>query len=282
MTAAPHPAPGPAPGPPCPTLWLDGRLVPAADARIAPDDRGLLLADGVFETVALRAGGPRHPLPHLARLRAGAAALGIPVPFPDRELLDALSATAWANARPEGSLRLTLTRGPGPRGLLPPIIPRPTLLIASFPPSPPLPRARLVVSTTTRRNEHSPLSRIKSLCYADNLLARREAEAHGADDALLLNTAGRLACATAANVLLRTPDHRWLTPPLSDGALPGIARGILLAHGLVAEARIDGQILREARCIILCNSLSLRDAVSLDDRPLDPDPPALDRFAVAA
>ncbi|MBE7213377.1 MAG: aminotransferase class IV, partial [Gluconacetobacter diazotrophicus] len=101
---------------PTPTIWLNGRLLPAAEAAIPPDDRGLLLADGLFETIRLSGGGPAHPLAHLARLRAGAAVLGIPVPFPDPVLLDALASTAWSNALPDGSLRLTLTRGPGPRG----------------------------------------------------------------------------------------------------------------------------------------------------------------------
>ena len=63
---------------------------------------------------------------------------------------------------------------------------------------PPLPDgpARAIIGTT-RRNEHSPLANVKALGYLDNILARREAEARGADEALLLNTAGRLASASA-------------------------------------------------------------------------------------
>ena len=62
--------------------------------------------------------------------------------------------------------------------------------------------ASAIIATVTRRNEHSPLAGCKCLNFLDNILARQEAEKRGADEALLLNTAGRLAEASAANLFL--------------------------------------------------------------------------------
>ena len=248
-------------------VWLNGGLHAAAEACIAPDDRGLLLADGVFETIRLRDAVPCHLPAHLERLHIGAAVLGIAVPHSDAALATALSATAAANHLADGILRLTLTRGRGPRGLSPPSDPRPTVLIAASPTPASLPPARLVVATRTRRNAHSPLSRIKSLGYGDNILARMEAVERGADEALLLNTDGELACATIANVLVHK-DGDWLTPPVSDGALPGTARARLLRAGLISEASIDTILLSSLPAIVLCNNLGLRETTSLDGHAL--------------
>ncbi len=204
--------------------WLNGRLLPPEQARLDPADRGFLLGDGVFETLRATA----HLDRHLARLREGAATLGIALPWPNPEI--AAAATAVLGGR-DAALRITLSRGPAPRGLLAPAGTQPTLLITAGPLPPPLPPARLIVARTTRRNEHSPLARIKSLNYLDSIIARQEAEAAGADDALLCNTAGRIAEATAANVFVRH-GRAWTTPPVADGALPGIARALLLEFGV--------------------------------------------------
>jgi branched-chain amino acid aminotransferase len=132
-----------------------------------------------------------------------------------------------ANGLSDAGVRLTLTRGPGPRGLAPPPETTPTLLIAAFALPPPAQPVRATIAQGTRRNERSPLSRTKALGYLDAILALREANERQADEALLLNTRDRLACATAAN-LWAVRDGHLFTPPLDDGALPGITRGLLL------------------------------------------------------
>jgi branched-chain amino acid aminotransferase len=252
-------------------LWLDGDLVAPSAARIDPADRGLLLGDGLFETMRAVAG--RVPLldRHLARLRAGAEELGIPVPYDDVAIAAASAAVLAADRLADAALRLTLTRGPGPRGLPPPPAPRPTLLLAAFPlPSPPLP-ARAILATVTRRNERSPLLRLKTLSYLDSLLALREAQGRGADEALLLNTAGRLACATTANLFLIEPDGRLATPPPSEGVLPGITRGLIieLADELgvaCVEEPLPPARLRSAAGTFLTGSLAgIRPLLAVDD-----------------
>ncbi|MGH6913983.1 MAG: aminotransferase class IV, partial [Geminicoccales bacterium] len=170
-------------------------------------------------------------------------------------------------------LRLTLSRGSGPRGLAPPDQPAPTLLItaAAIGGKPPAPARAVIV--TTRRNEHSPLAGLKSLNYLDNLLSLREAREKGADEAILLNTAGRLACASAANLFL-VEGERLLTPAEREGVLPGVTRAALLeiARGLglaVEETGMPPSTLGRAEEAFLTNSLlGIRPLVEIDGRPV--------------
>ena len=264
-------------------IHLNGALVSAAEARVDPADRGLTLGDGLFETIRARGGRPLRLAAHCARLRAGAEVLDLPVPVSDEALGRALEETLKANAVTDGVLRLTLTRGPGPRGLLPPPQPRPTLLItAAAEASSPSP-IRAVIATTTRRNEHSPLSRCKCINYLDNILARLEAAKRGAEDALLLNTAGRLAGTTIANLFL-VIDGAVVTPPVADGALPGVMRGEVLAAAGAEERSLKPEDLARASEAFVTNCLGIRPVVSVDGAPMgDGRPgPVFEKFRAIA
>lgn len=243
---------------PEPVVWIDGALRLASQARIMPHDRGFTLGDGVYETLRAEDGAIHHTARHLARLRRGAAVLGIPVRQNDAAILAAMEEVLAASGLRAAALRVTLTRGPAARGLMPPSDPAPTLVVAATPLPVPSP-ARLIVASETRRNEFSPLSRIKSLAMLDSVLARMEAERYGADDAVLLNTRGNVAEATAAN-LFALVGGEWLTPRLEDGALPGIAREIALEQGRVREARIALDALLQADALRLVNALVEREA----------------------
>jgi branched-chain amino acid aminotransferase len=251
-------------------LWLGEGLVEAAEARIDPADRGLTLGDGLFETVRVSGGRPLRFADHLRRLHRGAALLGLPVPLSDAALGDAAEAVLRANGLAGGLvdavLRITLTRGVGARGIAVPDPCRPTLAITAAA-RPPAPGPALIIGAgSTRRNDRSPLSRIKSLNYLDNILARQEADRAGADDAVLLNTRDRVACATVAT-LFAVVDGALVTPPEDDGALPGIRRGELLAEG--AETRpLSVADLRRATEIFLTNCLSVRPVIILDGSPV--------------
>ncbi len=240
-------------------VWLDGALVPAAVARIDPTDRGFTLGDGLFETIAVRDGRGQRLEAHFARLRSGADVIGLPVPLSDDALADAVASVAADNGLGDAAVRLTLTAGPGPRGLPRPDPARPTVLMTAGPLPPPLPPARLIVARGTCRNERSPLSRIKSTNYLDSILARREAEAAGADDAVMLNTAGRVAEATAANIFLQL-DCGWVTPPVEEGALPGVMRAAMIEAWAAAERPVTVDDLGRADAIMLTTALGLREA----------------------
>ena len=257
-------------------VWLNGALLAAEAARIDPADRGFTLGDGVFETIRAGAGGPRRLDQHLGRLRAGAGVLGIAVGWTDHAITDAIVAVLAGCALTEAALRITLSRGPSRRGVLPPMAPEPTLLIAATPLPPASQPARLVICRGTRRNEHSPLSRIKSLNYLDGVLARMEAASRGADDALLLNTAGWIAESSVANLFVQI-DGAWMTPPVTDGALPGIARAALLTLTRAHERRLELADLARCSAALLTNSLSMRPVAAIEGGPCDVD--AAGRFA---
>jgi branched-chain amino acid aminotransferase len=254
-------------------IWLNGALEAVGSARIDPTDRGLTLGDGLFETLCAQGGVPRRAGLHLARLRKGAGVLGIDVPLDDARIMAAFEAVLAANGLADAVLRLTLTRGVGPRGIAPSPAARPTLLITASAVAAMAETINVVICQSTRRNEFSPLSGVKSLNYLDNIIARREAIARAANDAILLNTQGFVAEACVANVFV-FKNGKWLTPFVGDGALPGIFRGRLLARGVVVEGRITVEDLSSADCVCLGNTLSLGAVVMLDGREMKTDPEA--------
>lgn len=248
------------------SVWLNDGLIEVEAARIDPRDRGLLLGDGLFETVRVRDGHLRLWSAHFARLAAGAAALGIPLP--DTDLPAAIAVLLEANALTDAAVRLTLTRGVGPRGVTPPEPCSPTLLITAAPLAGPSSRpVALCIARSTCRNEHSRLSRLKTLNSLESVIARREALARGFDEAVVLNTRGRVAEATAANLFLRLGD-RWLTPPIAEGALPGVVRGELLAARFATEEIVTETDLLGAEQLLLTNSLGVVAASRCEDRVL--------------
>ena len=230
-------------------------------------DRGLLLADGVFTTALVRGGRMIFEEAHLARLRRDAEALGIP--YPGDRVRGALN-RALENAS-DGALRITVTRGCGARGLAvhtqqPATVLatlRPVDLLRQFQPT------RLHISGI-RRNETSPASQHKTLAYLDNILATEEARSAGCDDALFLNTKGELACAATANIFVRIGDDLY-TPPVSDGALPGVTRQAALQIasdvGLRAlEQSLHPDQLSAADDVFLTNSLrGLSPVTAIDE-----------------
>ncbi|GGD87013.1 4-amino-4-deoxychorismate lyase [Aureimonas endophytica] len=247
-------------------IWLDGERFETARVPFDLGDRGLLLGDGVFDTALVANGRAVFRDQHLARLEAACAALAIPFDRAAAErVMDAAAAEAGA-----GSLRLTVTRGAGPRGLAPPPSPRPSM-IATFAAGAPLVAFAPIRlrQTAIRRNETSPLSRLKTLNYLDAVLAAGEARREGFDEALFLNSRGRVACAGTGNLFALTAG-RLTTPPLADGVLPGILRAVLLdlapRLGLaVAEASLAPAELFGAEAVFMTNSLRLLAPVAAID-----------------
>jgi branched-chain amino acid aminotransferase len=196
------------------------------DARIAPSDHGFLGGDGVFETLRSYGGVPFGAREHALRLASGAAVLGIEAPSPEI-FEEAARAVLEANALSDARIRATLTSGPGPPGLTRGPGP-PTFLVTARPMTPWPPAASAIVSTTVRHDESGPLAAVKTIGLADSVMAQREARERGADEALLLNSAGEVVEATTANVFI-VLDERLETPPPGSGCLLGITRERVLA-----------------------------------------------------
>ncbi len=251
-------------------VWFNGALT---DGPLALDrsDRGLLLGDGLFETILVLNQKPLWGNMHFARLESGAQELGIPF---DRDGLDDAVAEVLDEApRSHQVLRVTLTRGSGVRGLGADGA-RPSLLITLDPFDPALMFQPVsLVTASVRRNPQSVSARLKTLSYVDNIAAAREAAAQGAEDALLLNTKGHAACSTIANLFL-LKGGTLVTPARDQGILTGVMRQALVHTaarlGLAVEERVVKPAeLKKADAVFLTNSLRfIRPVTALDGRAL--------------
>ncbi len=230
--------------------YWNGRIVPAEEVHIAPDDAGFLFGDGLFETLRIDEGGARDVEAHLDRLRAGLRRIRLEISEDRRALRRAITQVSEAAPRPVARMRMMVTRGR--EGI-------PTRLITAAPYEPPgeyLHRrgvaARLLLHY--RVDSAGPLAGLKSLCYQAHRLALREAEAEGAYEALLLNERGQLVEGSRSNVALVFPDG-IVTPPVSDGCLPGTVRRRLLEKGEITEGPLSPEDLALASEVLLMNSL---------------------------
>jgi branched-chain amino acid aminotransferase len=205
-------------------VWLNGALVDADEARVSPFDHGLLVGDGVFETLRVYAGTPFAWRRHLDRLAASAEGLGLPVPDRD-ELRAAAGELLAADGIADGRLRITVTGGPSPlgsdRGAGPP-----TVMLAAAGIGPwPVPGAVVVVPWP--RNERGATAGLKTVSYADNVRALAYARERGATEAVFGNTRGELCEATGSNVFV-VAGGVVRTPPADAGCLLGVTRALVL------------------------------------------------------
>jgi branched-chain amino acid aminotransferase len=255
-------------------VWFNGARFPNAVLTVDAGERGLLLGDGLFETMLVVNRTPLWGNMHLARLEASAKELGIPF---EREVADDALATVLDDA-PETHhvLRVTLTRGSSARGLAANGFP-PSLLVTLEPFDAALMLQPVsLVTSSIRRNEHAPSSRLKTLSYIDNIAAAREAASHGAEDALMLNAAGHAACTTIANLFL-VKDGTLVTPARGQGILTGVTRQALIAAaqhlGMATDERVvHPEELRSADGVFLTNSLRFIRPVKSLDREALPQP----------
>lgn len=216
-------------------VWIDGDLADADEARVSPFDHGILVGDGVFETLRVYGGVPFAWTRHHARLGHSARGLGLPVPSSE-ELRAAADAVIAAEDLDEARLRITVTGGPAPlgseRGDAPP-----TVIVAATPFRPWPPTVDVVVAPWPR-NERSATAGLKTISYAENVVALAHARERGAGEAVFANTRGDLCEATGSNVFVVT-GGAVRTPSLASGCLPGVTRALLLelcaAGGIPAE-----------------------------------------------
>ena len=259
------------PWPAAASLRPPGRWGPPEQLGVPLNDRGLLLADGLFETLLVEAGEAWLVEEHLGRWQRSAALLALPPP-PGAAIVQPLIAEAIARSGiNRGALRLNWSRGGGPggggRGIAITGGGTPSFWLQLSPAEPSFTPVRVIVSPTEERSATSLLSRCKTFAYGPAIQAHRQAQEAGADDALLPSSAGGLCCATTANLLVRRNGH-WLTPPLSSGCLPGVMRQRALDQGLVAEAPIAAEDLLSGEAAWLINSLGCRPISHLGETPL--------------
>ena len=208
-------------------IWLDGE--PAAALPLP--DRGLDFGDGLFETLLLRDGVALYADVHLRRLQRGLLALSFPEcgAVAAQQLHHVVSQVAgrgWCRA----ALRLTITRGSGPRGYAPPLDARPRIIIvatelAQGDGSPPAPAA---LSLADIRWPMQPaLAGVKHLNRLEQVLAARQCRAQGVDEMLMLDQQGKVVSVVAGNLFVFS-EGRLLTPPISHSGVAGTRRELII------------------------------------------------------
>lgn len=212
--------------------WLNGAIVPEEDARVSVFDHGLLYGDGIFEGIRFYERQPFRLDAHLQRLQYSAQAINLTLPYTLSQLAMGIHEAIRAYGEAAGYLRLVITRGKGSLGLSPNSCQRATVFIIADKLSVMDARvkqhgAKLIIASTRRLPPDGLDPRIKSLNYLNHVLARIEASHAGADEAILLNGRGHVSEGTTDNIFI-VREGKLLTPPVTDGALDGITRGVVM------------------------------------------------------
>jgi branched-chain amino acid aminotransferase group I len=248
-------------------IYLNGQLIPRSKAKLSPFDHGFLYGYGLFETMRAYQGHIFRLDRHLARLRRSAQSLGLTYNVIASEAKQSLEsaciATLEATKLKDARLRLTVSAGEGDMTPDPSTCSSPTVLITAQN-LVPLPAGKYETGfkaalSSMRRNSQSPLSRLKSTCYMENILARMAARAAGCDEAILLNEQDYLAEGSTTNIFL-VSNGEFITPSLDSGVLPGITREAVLEIARASdittlERQVELKELIEAEEAFVTNSI---------------------------
>ena len=259
-------------------IYLDGKFVDEADAKVSVFDHGLLYGDGVFEGIRLYGGNVFRLDEHIERFEYSAKAILLDMPLTRKEWSDAICETCRVNGLKDGYIRAVVTRGVGDLGLAPWLCAKPSYFIIaskiSLYPAELYEKGLAIVTVPTRRIGPAALpATIKSLNYLNNILGKIEAKQFGALEAIMLNDQGFVAEATADNVFI-VHKGELLTPSSSQGALKGVTRS-----AIVDIAKDLGVPLREANltrydlwcsdeCFLTGSGAEVIPVVKLDGRTI--------------
>jgi len=214
-------------------IYLDGKFVDEADAKVSVFDHGLLYGDGVFEGIRLYGGNIFRLEEHLERLEYSAKAIMLQLPLTREKISWATCETCRQNGLTDAYIRLVVTRGVGDLGLdMRKCKDGATLFIIaskiSLYPKEYYENGLAIVTVPTRRINPAALPpTIKSLNYMNNILGKIEAKQFGALEAIMLNDQGYVAECTADNVFI-VHKGEIITPSASAGALKGVTRSTIL------------------------------------------------------
>lgn len=256
-------------------IWLNNKIVRDKDAGVSIFDRGFLYGDGVFETMRAYNGAVFALDEHLDRLLSSLKILQIKCPYSKTVLIKAIYRLIKLNNLKDTYIRLAITRGAGTIGLAKIECENPTVIIITKPfvpyPAKMYQKGVKVKIVNVRQNENSPLSGIKSASFLNYILARLEAKKAGYDDAILLNSKGKVCEASVSNIFL-VKGQQLVTPSLDSGCLPGVTRKIILglAHqaGFKAKQKtVNVKELYGANEVFLTNSLmELMPVIRVDSK----------------
>ncbi len=213
-------------------VWLDGKLVDEAEAKISVFDHGLLYGDGVFEGIRVYNSRVFELAAHIDRLYVSGRVIRLKIPMSKEEMTEAVEKTVAANEVVDGYVRLVVTRGTGTLGLNPFVCRNIKVFIIAaniqLYPEELYEEGMKVISAATIRNH--PLAippQIKSLNYLNNIFAKIEALDHDVLEAIMYNHEGYVAEATGDNVFVVKQGVLY-TPPVEAGALEGVTRRVVI------------------------------------------------------
>jgi len=238
-------------------VFLNRSFVPEEKASFSVFDRGLLYGDGLFETIRIYGGKFFRLGAHIKRLFEGLKILGIQVSFTRDEMEIFTRELAMTNQISEGFARIVVSRGEGFLGFSPRGSGTPHVAICARERHVEL-RREEIWKLMAWKHPISPIP-LKSLSYLAHVIAKKEAEAAGYDDAILFDAAGNVIEATGSNLFLMN-DGQLITPHLSTGCLPGITRAEVMKvakkEGFrISEKKFGLKESKAAEAIFLTNSL---------------------------
>jgi branched-chain amino acid aminotransferase len=256
-------------------VLLNDRLVPGREATISALDRGFLYGDGLFETLRTYAGEPFGLADHLARLRRSAGVFHMTVPTEPTywapRIRRLLRATGLVTT--DAAVRLTMSRGTAPFGIVPPLGIKPTTLLLATPLDPRLPRAQaegVRVCFFPFRVVTARLAGHKTLHYLPAVLGKMVARRRGAWEALYLGADDTVLEGTTSNVFV-VDRGTIVTPPL-HGVLAGVTRKVIATVArragirLVERAFDRRALLRADEVFLTASTIEVLPVVRVESR----------------
>ncbi len=251
-------------------MWVNGELLDPEHATVSVFDHGVIVGDGVFETVKATGGEPFALTRHLRRLARSAAGLGIAAPDEDAIAHGVLEVLAAAPRWPLARVRITYTSGVGPlgsdRGR------QGGTAVVAVAEQTPFPPTGDVTVVPWPRNERGALSGLKTTSYADNALALAYAKERGGGEAIFGNLAGNLCEGTGSNVFL-VLDGRLVTPTLASGCLAGVTRALVLEWFGAEERDVPlGELYRAEEAFLTSTTRDVQPIATVDQTVLPAAP----------